>query len=241
MNSAVGAAVRSSDDGPSPADYPVLVVDDHELFTTSLIIALRGHGFDARGLEVARVAEFLARPRSGPAGLVVLDLDLGRDKGGSWVNGADLVADLRALGWLVLLVTAGADRRAVAAAIAFGAIGVIPKSGSFDQLLRAVLAVARGEPLMTDVARQQWLLSHRQYQARERDLGRRLDRLSAREREVLELLAQGYRAAGIAERFVVSLATVRTQIRAILVKLEVNSQLEAVALIRPSAGRVEHS
>jgi DNA-binding NarL/FixJ family response regulator len=43
-------------------------------------------------------------------------------------------------------------------------------------------------------------------------------------------MSQGYRAIAIAEHFVVSLATVRTQIRAILVKLEVNSQLEAVAL-----------
>jgi DNA-binding NarL/FixJ family response regulator len=43
-------------------------------------------------------------------------------------------------------------------------------------------------------------------------------------------MAQGRRATAIAEHFVVSLTTVRTQIRAILVKLEVNSQLEAVAL-----------
>jgi DNA-binding NarL/FixJ family response regulator len=52
----------------------------------------------------------------------------------------------------------------------------------------------------------------------------------AREREVLALLAQDYRAGATAEHLVVSLTTVRTQIRAILVKLEVNSQLEAVAL-----------
>jgi DNA-binding NarL/FixJ family response regulator len=59
----------------------------------------------------------------------------------------------------------------------------------------------------------------------------RLGRLSRREREVFELLAQGHNAAKIAERFVVSMTTVRTQIRSGLAKLEVNSQLEAVALI----------
>jgi two-component system, NarL family, nitrate/nitrite response regulator NarL len=49
---------------------------------------------------------------------------------------------------------------------------------------------------------------------------------------VLEMLAQGHRAVAIAEEFVVSLTTVRSQIQSILSKLDVNSQLEAVALIR---------
>jgi DNA-binding CsgD family transcriptional regulator len=51
---------------------------------------------------------------------------------------------------------------------------------------------------------------------------------------LLDLLADGYRAARIAKTFVVSLATVRAQIRAILCKLEVYSQLEAVALLHYS-------
>jgi DNA-binding NarL/FixJ family response regulator len=53
-----------------------------------------------------------------------------------------------------------------------------------------------------------------------------------REKEVLELLVGGYKAAEVTQRFSVSLATVRTQIRGILRKLEVRSQLEAVDLAR---------
>ena len=60
---------------------------------------------------------------------------------------------------------------------------------------------------------------------------RRLARLTDRERAVLERLARGRRAQSIAEEFGVSLATTRTQIRAVLHKLEVNGQLEAVALL----------
>ena len=48
---------------------------------------------------------------------------------------------------------------------------------------------------------------------------------------MLERLARGRRAQSIADEFQVSLATTRTQIRAVLHKLEVNGQLEAVALI----------
>ncbi len=54
--------------------------------------------------------------------------------------------------------------------------------------------------------------------------------LTGREREILQLLAAGQRAPTIAAHSVVSAATVRAQIRAVLTKLGVHSQLEAVAL-----------
>jgi hypothetical protein len=57
----------------------------------------------------------------------VLDLDLGQDANGDWVNGADLVGGLRALGRKVLVVSSSVDRPGVAAAIAAGAIGSVPK------------------------------------------------------------------------------------------------------------------
>jgi DNA-binding NarL/FixJ family response regulator len=215
-----------------PAGYPVLVIDDHELFSTSLTMALRGLDFDAHQIPVARIQDFLSRSAGGPTGLVVLDLDLGRDSDGNWVHGSDLVKDLRRLGWKVLIVSGSVDQPGVAAAIAAGAIGSVPKSSTFDRLTSTVMIAAENKPLMTEAEYQHWLALHRRHHAREVELSRRLSRLSNREREVLELLAEGHRAGSIAERFVVSMTTVRTQIRAILTKLEVNSQLEAVALIR---------
>ena len=212
--------------------YPVLVVDDHELFSTSLTMALRSESFDAHALAVADVRQFLLRRDDAAAGLVVLDLDLGQDAEGQWVNGADLVSGLRARGWKVLVVSGSVDEPGVAAAIAAGAIGSVPKCRSFDVLLGTVMTAATGEPVMSEVEHQAWLKRHRHYLARERELTRRLARLSVREREVLSLLAEGQRAAAIAEHFVVSMPTVRTQIRSILAKLEVGSQLAAVALFR---------
>jgi DNA-binding NarL/FixJ family response regulator len=220
---------------PGATDFPVLIIDDHELFSTSLTMALRSAGFDARTLPVACVPDFL-RDRSGSAGLVVLDLDLGQDASGRWLNGADFVEGLRERGWKVLVVSGSIDRRGVAAAIVAGAIGSVPKSRSFDVLLRTVAAAAAGQPVMTTSEHQDWLERHRRYVAQERELARRLGRLSPREREVLQLLAEGMRAAAIADCFVVSLPTVRTHIRSILAKLQVGSQLEAVALLRQEPG-----
>jgi DNA-binding NarL/FixJ family response regulator len=211
--------------------YPVLIIDDHELFSASLTMALRGRGFDAHHVPVARIEDFLSQ-MSGLAGLVVLDLDLGRDLDGNRVSGVSLVPNLRRLGWKVLVVSGAVDNAAAAAAIAYGAVGSVPKTSSFDKLIRAVLTAADDKQILTKAEHQRWLALHRRYRAEEHDLSGRLRRLSSREREVLDLLAEGHRAAWIAERFVVSMATVRTQIRAILAKLEVNSQLEAVALLR---------
>ncbi len=64
------------------------------------------------------------------------------------------------------------------------------------------------------------------------ELDRRWQRLTPREREIVACLVDGLRAGAVAEKFTVSVATVRTQIRSVLAKLEVSSQLEAVALAR---------
>ena len=224
---------RASDSGVVATGFPVVIIDDHELFSTSLLLALRNSGLHASQSPVEGISELLARRPHKPAGLIVLDIDLGTDPDGRRMNGANLVDSLRAKGWAILIVTGGNDKAGIAAAVARGAIGLVRKSSSFDVLLETVLTAANGKPVMSAAERDRWLELHRRYQARERELARRLSRLSPREREVLNRLAEGQRAATIAERLVVSITTVRTQIRSILAKTEVNSQLEAVALVRP--------
>jgi DNA-binding NarL/FixJ family response regulator len=100
-----------------------------------------------------------------------------------------------------------------------------------------VRAAQDGRPVMAAEKRDQLIATARRLTAERGALTTKLDRLSHREREVLAMLAQGRRAQAVAEHFVVSLATVRTQIRAVLAKLEVSSQLEAVALYRKATGR----
>ncbi|MDT7746648.1 MAG: two-component system, NarL family, nitrate/nitrite response regulator NarL [Pseudonocardiales bacterium] len=212
------------------ADVSVLVLDNHELFSTVLMMALRARGLNAHRADLTRIEAVLRQAEQLPSGLVLLDLNLGRDGLGRQVDGVHLVRALRARRWTVLVVSDHGDEDRVAAAIAAGAAGVVAKSTSLRNLLLMVLAASAGQPVMTESERHAWLTRHRGYRARQHERARRFERLSAREREVLELMAQGRRATAIAEHFVVSLTTVRTQIRAILVKLEVNSQLEAVAL-----------
>lgn len=210
----------------------ILIVDDHTLFSTSLMMALRVSGLEASQVVPVDHGEILARAAAAPPGLVVLDLLLGNDADGRLMSGAELVTGLRRLGWQVLIVSGSRNEPGKAAAVAAGALGVLPKTTSFDVLLDAVVTAASGRPLISEVERQTWVARHHRFRLELRDLEHRLDRLTPREREVLELLAKGFRVVMIVERSMVSVTTVRTQIRSILNKLEVTSQLEAVAMLR---------
>jgi DNA-binding NarL/FixJ family response regulator len=99
-------------------------------------------------------------------------------------------------------------------------------------LLGKVRAALAGHPVMSPETRGRLIDAARARDAERREVVAKLARLTPREREVLAELARGRRAQAVADHYVVSLATVRTQIRSVLSKLEVGSQLEAVALYR---------
>ena len=167
-----------------------------------------------------------------PVGLALLDLDLGRDRSGQRLDGVDLVAPLTERGWRCIVLSSTADRSRVGAALAAGALAAVPKHAPFALLLGKVRAAMAGLPVMAAEARQKLIDSFLVRDAERREIAEKLNRLTRREREVLAELARGHRAQAVADQYVVSLATVRTQIRSVLNKLEVGSQLEAVALYR---------
>jgi DNA-binding NarL/FixJ family response regulator len=216
----------------------VLIVDDHELIGTSLQMSLCAAGIDAHLCGPSGgTGAILACAARLPPGVVLLDLDLGRDSTGRTVDGATLVEPLCAAGWRIVVLSGTADRARVGAALDAGAAGMVPKRAQLPTLLRTVGDALAGRPVMSDAARHEFVAAHRERRARRGELAGKLDRLTPRELEVLRLLADGHRAQAVADEFVVSLATVRTQIRAVLTKLGVRSQLEAVALYRNATGR----
>jgi DNA-binding NarL/FixJ family response regulator len=216
----------------APPDAPVLVVDDHQLVAASLALGLRAEGLAARHEPPAGgVDAVLAAAGAGP-GLVLLDLDLGRDAGGRPVDGVALVEPLCAAGWRVLVLSGTTDRARIGAALAAGAVAAVPKAAPFPHLLAAVRAALAGREVMPEARRRELVELHERRRDERAELTAKLDRLTAREREVLAHLAAGRRAQAVADTFVVSLATVRTQIRSIFAKLGVSSQIEAVAMYR---------
>lgn len=216
--------------GPDPSASVILLVDDHELLATSLAYMLRVNGFNAYRVPVTDSSGILLVAARYAPGVVLLDLGLGVGGNGRPLDGTDLVAPLRELGWVVLVMTGTNDRDRIAAAIARGACNWIVKTAAFDELVRAAADVARGCGALPEHERDVMILRHRENDARRQVVLARIRRLTARENSVLCRLSEGSSASAIAAETYTSLGTVRTHIRSILAKLEVNSQLAAVAV-----------
>jgi DNA-binding NarL/FixJ family response regulator len=205
------------------AAVPVLVVGPHDMVTTSVVIALKANGFAAEKRDLNGPRPGFPRPDRG-GGIVVVNLDLPESVG--------LIAQAVRAGWQTLAVGRQNDRERAAAAVAAGAAAYVPRSAPVDVLVRAVLSIVSGRPVMLTGERRAWLELHRTARAEVDTRRRHLDLLTGREFEVLRRLERGQKAADIAVDAVVAMSTVRTHIRSILVKLEVNSQQEAIALYR---------
>jgi two-component system nitrate/nitrite response regulator NarL len=203
----------------------VLIVEDHALLAQTLVIALRAEGCQARIAGLTSAAMLLQQVRTLRPSVVLLDLDLG-----PLGDGVALVQPLTELGARVLVVSGSTDRLRLAETVELGAVGFLSKQAPFDQLLSTVLDVVAQRPVLSTARRYELMAELRSARAaRCKDLAPFVA-LTPRERSVLAALAQGQRAETIAAAAVVSEATVRSQIRGVLAKLGVKSQLEAVAL-----------
>ena len=209
------------------------IVEDHLLLAQSVGLALRAEGLQVVTADLAGEAAFVVSLAPAPDLLVLLDLDLGEPL----VDGVRLIPLLRAHGARVLVVTGTTERLRIAAAIEAGAIGYVAKHEAFDLLLERILQAVRGEPVLDECERHELL---RALRTSRQETERRLapfQQLTPKESLVLDELTQGKSVESIAGEWVVSEATVRTQVRGVLTKLDVRSQLAAVAKARAAGWR----
>ena len=203
----------------------VVIVDDHRLLAQSLAMSLGASGIAAEAASDHDPASVLeAIRRQAPAALV-LDLRLGET-----ATGDSIIADVVAEGVAVVVLTAEEDPVRLAECLVAGASRIVPKTLDLE-ILVAQLADALEAPLERWTAREQRIIAQASVCSEERR--QRLApfaALTSREADVLAGLMSGRAATEIAEQSFVSLSTVRTQIRAVLAKLGVHSQLAAVAM-----------
>ncbi|MDQ6989510.1 MAG: response regulator transcription factor [Mariprofundaceae bacterium] len=163
----------------------------------------------------------------------VLVADLGLPDG----NGVDVIRHAKALhpDIEILVVSMFGDEENVVAALEAGASGYLLKKQAFDELGEAILCLMRGESAISpEVAR--YLLKRfnkGSAEAVETSVNKvtktdKFNPLTAREKEVLGLIAKGYSYDEIAEAFSLSTNTIRAHIRNIYRKLSVRSRSEAV-------------
>ncbi|MEQ6900542.1 response regulator transcription factor [Nocardioides sp. YIM 152588] len=213
---------ESSAVGPAP---PVVVVSDQALIAEAVAAALRNSGLEASYVPWGEVPDFAAGDGEGELAAVGIALIEGDHT--DLINAvADLVERSGETRWIVLTaVPAGALWGAVLEA---GAALVLPRSSSLEQVVAAARGVAEGRQLR--LAGEAGLRGAWERVREEREeLVKAFGSLTRSEREVLDQLYRGRTVPEIAEAREVSVVTVRHQVRSVLRKLGVSSQLSAVA------------
>ena len=157
--------------------------------------------------------------------IVLMDINL------PGMSGVKCVAQLKNLlpQVRVIMITVYRNPEMVFGALRAGACGYLLKRSSPDQVLSAIReAQEGGAPMTGEIARQ--VIAYFQSQTRVED---EVETLTAREQEVLELLAKGYSNKEIAARLSVSVAAIRWHLTHIYQKLHVQSRTQAVSKFRP--------
>lgn len=157
--------------------------------------------------------------------IVLLEVDLPDELGTT----EHLIEAIASAGRRVVMLTSNRDRLSLGRCLDAGAVGIIDKNrASFTELVAAIRAAAADGGAL-DWQSRTLLAELRRSEAEEQKRHAPFALLTPREREVLELMCQGWGPSEIAAETFVSLATVRSHVRSILVKLGVHSQLAAAA------------
>ena len=225
-SSPAGTAVRFSvpltDEESEPALARVVLVEDHVTVREAIAaMFMREPDFDVVG-QASTLAE--ARPMLKGADVVLVDLRLPDG------FGADLIKHLREVnpGAQALVLSAAVDRGEIARAVESGAAGTLNKTVALDEVVDAVRRVRAGEMLVPLGEVVELLRLAARERDREHDDRLAIEKLTAREREVLQLLAEGLDSQHIAARLHISLRTERNHVASIFGKLGVHSRLQAV-------------
>jgi DNA-binding NarL/FixJ family response regulator len=202
----------------------VLIVEDHQVVAEGLAALIN----DQKDMKVVgqagTVADSIAQAAELKPDLVLVDFRL---TDGTGADAATAIRQMRPETKLIFLTREDSDA-ARFAALESGASGFIHKSRAAQDVVDAIRTVADGGNLFTPRGIAQLISNRREIEAQ-------LDRLTAREKEVLRLMAEGIASRDIASKLGISYTTVRTHIRSLGSKLGVHSKLEAIIKARELA------
>jgi DNA-binding NarL/FixJ family response regulator len=203
----------------------VLLVDDHDVFRETLAFLLARQPDIAIGAEAGSVAE--AREHlHGEAAFDVAVIDLDLPDG----SGAEVLEELhdRDPSALGLVLTSYTETRQLARAIEAGAAAVLHKSAGADEVLDAIRRLHAGERLVSQQEVMEAVRLMSRERREQRDTERAIGRLTPRERELIQILAEGLADKEIAARLHLTVGTVRRHLASIFEKLGVQSRLQAL-------------
>jgi DNA-binding NarL/FixJ family response regulator len=201
----------------------ILLVDDHELIRAALVLLLQQRPslqIVGQASACGQAVEIAGRERPD---IILLDLDLGNDDGLLCIQELLNVSPASR----VIVLTGVRDTNSHLTAVRLGAMGIVAKGAKPDVILAAIEQVHSGSAwldrtmmtrLVNEIAGSD--------RAKSDPDSAKLAELSAREREVVELVAAGFKNRQISERLFISETTVRHHLTSVFSKLSVTNRVE---------------
>ncbi len=205
----------------------VLVADDHPMFRHG-IRALLDSLDDMQVLGEAETGNTaLAQAEQLQPDVILMDIQM------PGLNGIDATRQIHQTSphIAILILTMFEDDDSVFAAMQAGARGYLLKGARHDQIIGAIRAVADGGAIFSPAIAQRMMNYFSDVTGFRKPVAS-FPELTAREREVLELLAQGFNNGEIAHKLVVSDKTVRNHVSNIFNKLQVSDRAQAILRAR---------
>ncbi len=209
---------------PNPTLTNVWLVEDNALFGRSVQRVVNGlDGMACEGGFTSAEAAFAALAQVPPPDIILLDVQL------PGMNGIEALATFRSLApeARVIILTVFDDPDKIFRAVCAGASGYILKSSGIEQIGQAIKQVVEGGAPMTPEIAQRVLDTFSCKESRHINSGEY--QLTAREIDILRLLADGLVKKQIADRLEISAHTVSTHLRRVYSKLHVSTNTGAVA------------
>jgi len=209
---------------PGPAAVRVVIADDQRLVRTGFRVILGADGIDVVG-EAADGVEAVQQAVAIGPDVVLMDVRMPKLDG---LQATRLVL-ARTACRVLILTTFDADEY-VYEALRSGASGFLLKDAPAEQLLAAVRCVAAGDALIDPSVTRRMIGRFTRALAPAPGLPEQLRHLTARELDVLRLLAAGSSNQEIARELVVEDSTVKTHVGRVLTKLGLRDRVQAVVL-----------
>jgi DNA-binding NarL/FixJ family response regulator len=215
--------------GTSPAKpIRVLIADGQTLVRAGFRVLLEDEQGIAIADEAASGEQAVALARHIRPDVVLMDADLpGLD---AFEATRQIATDPELQEVRVMVLTTVENDEHLFGALRAGASGFLVKNTEPAELVRAIEVLARGEALLAPSVTRRVIAELTSMPPRQRPTPDQLEELTAREREVMALVADGLTNGEIAERLVVSPATARTHVSRAMVKLHARNRAELVVL-----------
>lgn len=200
----------------------ILLVDDHALFRSGIRLLLQQEAeFEIVG-EAADGLDAVKRTQQLSPDVVLLDLNM---PGLSGLEALQLIKQDRPE-CTVLILTVSEEGDELAQALRSGANGYLLKNMDADALIQSIRKAAAGIPVIADSMTVK-LVAQLQKSAMHNTSDADVERLTPREREILQSLARGESNKEIARRFNLAESTVKIHVQSILKKLKLSSRVQA--------------